>query len=460
MNNPGMQTRRLLLIGFGGLLLLLAFTGLNALSVVRTIQTRNESIRQDYVNRERILEQLRSDIYLSGTYARDLLLEPDPARADKHRKELEAAKIRIENMMATYRAILRDNERQPFEQFTSEVSSYFESLWPALQWNAEQRRHFGYAFMRDSLLPRRMVIVRLADQISRFNQAQMEAGNKQVAELFGSFRKNLLLLLILTLLIGVLLAGASFYRILRLERLSAERFSEVLETRTALRELSARLVDVQEEERRSLSRELHDEVGQAVSALLLAIGNVAATISPENVKEAKEQLQNIRRVAEKTVAVVRDMSLLLRPSMLDDLGLLPALEWQSREISRTANLRVRVDAASVPDELPDEQKTCIYRVVQEALRNVTRHANATRVQIRLASDAQVLELTIHDDGEGFIPEREKGLGLLGMEERIRRLNGSFQVESRPGEGTTIHVRLPSAAVGRKEVYGFAQNTAR
>src|SRR5215467_15145895 len=103
-------TRRLLLVGFGGILLLLALTGLNALSVLKTIQVRNEQIRQEYLNRERILEQLRSDIYLSGTYARDLLLEPDPARAEAHRGELEAARSRIESMIAAYAGILRDEE--------------------------------------------------------------------------------------------------------------------------------------------------------------------------------------------------------------------------------------------------------------------------------------------------------------------------------------------------------------
>ena len=439
--------------------MLLAFTGLNALSVVRTIQSRNESIREDYVNRERILEQLRSDIYLSGTYARDLLLEPDPARADMHRRELEAAKVRIQAMISAYDSILRGNDRRPFDQFTKEVTSYFESLHPALEWNADERKKFGYAFMRDSLLPRRTVIVRLADQISAFNQAQMEVGNKQVVQLFASFQENLVLLLVLTLVVGMALAGASFHRILRLERLSAERFTEVLQTRTALRELSARLVDVQEEERRLLSRELHDEVGQAVSALMLAVGNVAATISPDNIAEAKEHLQNIRRIAERTVAVVRDMSLLLRPSMLDDLGLLPALEWQAREVSRTSKLRVKVDAGVIPEEPPDEQKTCIYRVVQEALRNVVRHANASAVQIQLAYDEQALHLTIHDDGRGFAPEREKGVGLLGMEERVRRLHGWFKVDSCLGSGTTISIRLPNQTGSCKGSYGAAADFA-
>jgi len=435
-------TRRLLLVGFGGILLLLALTGLNALSVLKTIQVRNEQIRREYLNRERILEQLRSDIYLSGTYARDLLLEPDPARAEAHRSELEAARSRIESMIAAYAGILRDEERQAFQQFEREVSAYFDSLHPAMQWDAQQRRALGYQYMQNSLLPRRMVIVHLADQISRINQKQLEAGNRQVASLFADFRRSLLTLLLVTLACGVVLAAGSVYRILRLERLSTARFDEVLQTRAVLRDLSARLVEVQETERRALSRELHDEVGQSLSALLLAIDNVAATLPPGNDLEARKQLSEIRRLAERTVTVVRDMSLLLRPSMLDDLGLVPALQWQAREISRNNNIKIEIQADPSSEDLPDDHKTCVYRIVQEALRNVTRHARAKSVQIHLTHPDGTLRLTIQDDGQGFVPEREKGMGLLGMEERVSYLSGAFEVKSQPGKGTLINVELP------------------
>ena len=460
MKDRAIQTRTLLLIGFGGLLSLLAFTGLNAVSVLSKIQARNESIRQDYLNRDRILQQLRSDIYLSGTYARDLLLDSDQARADVHRKELDEMRSQIQSMIAAYRGMLQGEERQPFERFASEVRSYFDSLNPAVQWNATERKKFGYVFMQDSLLPRRMVIVRLADQISQLNQRQLEAGNTQVADLFSSFRRNLLVLLVVTLVLGGCLAGGSVYGLLRLERLSAQRFDEAVEARTALRELSARLLQVQESERRSLSRELHDEVGQAVSALSLAVGNVAAMLSSDTVTESKQQLLDIRRVAEKTVSVVRDMSLLLRPSMLDDLGLIPALEWQAREVSRTYNLPVTIKADSVPEELPDEHKTCIYRVVQEALRNVTRHAKAKSARVSLSQNAEFLHLIIQDDGQGFVPERDKGLGLLGIQERVTRLNGSFHVDSGPGLGTTLKIDLPNFGPrGPVAEYGFSTHSA-
>ncbi len=433
--STGNQTRRLLLIGFGGLLLLLAISGANAVSVLDRIETSNEQIRQGYLKRDLILEGLRSDLYLSGTYVRDLLLEPEPNRADIHRVELNGQRDRVETLIASYRTLLSGSEQAPFSQFSKEVTAYFDSFRPALEWSPSQRRQLGYSFMQNSLLPRRTTLVGLADQIGQLNQRQLASGSEQVRALFARFRRNLILLVAATLAIGLLLAYASIRRILRLERLSVQ-------SRRDLQQLSARLVEVQEMERRALARELHDEVGQALSALLLALGNAAAMISTNDNPEARSQLLDTRRLAEKTVAVVRDMCLLLRPSMLDDLGLVPALEWQAREVARTENIRVTVQADSALEELSDDHKTCVYRVVQEALRNVTRHAKAKNVQIALTETGDSLHLTVKDDGRGFTPAREKGIGLLGMEERVKRLDGAFQVLSAPGNGTTIQVDLP------------------
>lgn len=440
--STGKQTRRLLLIGFGGLLLLLALSGFNALTALSRIEASNESIRQDYVNRDRILEELRSNLFLSGTYVRDLLVEPDPNRADIHRAELDGARDRVKTLVAQYQALLPAEEQSPFETFRTQTTAYFDSLAPALAWTPQQREKFGYSFMQTSLLPKRMVLVQLADQIGRLNQEQMKSGNERVRTLFKKFRTSLLALLLASLAGGLLLAYGSIHRILRLEQLSSQRFDEAMQARQALQDLSARLVEVQETERRALARELHDEVGQALSAVLIALGNTAAVISPNESAAARAQLLDTRRLTEKTVAAVRDMSLLLRPSMLDDLGLVPALEWQAREVARTNYLRVTVQADSALEDVADELKTCIYRVVQEALRNVTRHAHAKTAQIVLTPSDGMLHLTIKDDGRGFRPQREKGMGLLGMEERVKRLSGSFRVQSVPGQGTTIAVLLP------------------
>src|SRR5262249_42897620 len=139
---------------------------------------------------------------------------------------------------------------------------------------------------------------------------------------------------------------------------------------------------------------------------------------------------------------VRNMSLLLRPSMLDDLGLVPALRWQARETSKRTSMDVSVAAEGVSDNLADEYKTCVYRIVQEALHNCSRHSQATAVRVRVQQDAGGLSLSIQDDGKGFDVEQTKGLGLLGIEERVARLGGRFRIHSTPGSGTILAAELP------------------
>jgi signal transduction histidine kinase len=133
--------------------------------------------------------------------------------------------------------------------------------------------------------------------------------------------------------------------------------------------------------------------------------------------------------------------------MLDDLGLIPALQWQAREVSRTKSLAVQVQAEEVSEDISDEYKTCVYRIVQEALHNITRHAKAKSARIQLNQSADHLLLTIQDDGQGFTPVRDKGVGLLGMEERVKHLRGTFQVDSTLGRGTSIRVELPLSEKG-------------
>jgi signal transduction histidine kinase len=138
------------------------------------------------------------------------------------------------------------------------------------------------------------------------------------------------------------------------------------------------------------------------------------------------------------------MALLLRPSMLDDFGLVPALNWQARETVKRTGLRVQVAAADLPESLPEEHKTCIYRIVQEALNNVVRHAQARTVKISLERKPGEIVLNVQDDGTGFDALRVRGLGLLGIEERVHHLGGAFGIDSQLGRGTSLKINLPVA----------------
>jgi len=203
-----------------------------------------------------------------------------------------------------------------------------------------------------------------------------------------------------------------------MERQAQIRYEESLDARGRLKELSAKLVQAQETERRALSRELHDEVGQSLSAVLVELRNLS------NSPDVHYQVETIKGLVEGTIGVVRNMALLLRPSMLDDLGLIPALKWQAREVSKRTSMDVSVAAELDGEGLPDEYNTCIYRVVQEALHNCSSHAHASSVRIRVHQDDGRLSLSIQDDGQGFDSRQVKGLGLLGIEERVARLGGT------------------------------------
>ena len=163
------------------------------------------------------------------------------------------------------------------------------------------------------------------------------------------------------------------------------------------------------------------------------IGRLSTTLSGER-PEVKEQVDSLKSVAEQTFQSVRNIALLLRPSMLDDLGLAAALEWQGREVSRRSEIEVSVESESVPEDMPDEYKICIYRLVQEALNNAVRHSGARNAKVVVERLAESVVVRVTDDGRGFDPGRSRGMGILGMEERVKRLGGTLRVESQPGTG--------------------------
>ncbi len=420
----------------------MVFAGIDGLQVLRRMQSRSGIIQHDFLERSRVLNQIRSDVYLSGTDARDYLLDPEPSAAEKNRTELNRLRHEMDAILAAYSSLMAPEERAPLDGLRKSLDEYWRVLDPVFRWSPEQRRQRGFPFLRDEVFPRRLTMLGLADQIQSVNERQMDAGNRRADALFSEFRTRLSFTLAITLVLGGLLAVFASRRILDLEGQADSRYSEVIEARGHLKDLSARLVEMQEEERRTLSRELHDEVGQSLSAILVGLSNLSAAIRTNARTQAENEVTALRRIVEGTVKMVRNITLLLRPSMLDDLGLIPALEWQAREVSRQTGLRVDVAASGVTDQLPEEFKTCIYRVVQEALHNVTRHAAARSVRIVAQQEPGRLLLSIQDDGQGFDVRRSRGLGLLGMEERVAHLGGTLQLVSEPGSGTLISAVLP------------------
>ncbi|HMC66158.1 MAG TPA: response regulator [Gemmataceae bacterium] len=213
----------------------------------------------------------------------------------------------------------------------------------------------------------------------------------------------------------------------------------------AVRSLSRQLLAAQEAERRHIARELHDQVGQALTALKINLEGLQRIAGGG----ARNALVESIDIASQTLQQVRTLSLDLRPSMLDDLGLVAALRWYLDRQAQRAGFQAAVVAESLPQPLAAEIATACFRVAQEAVTNIVRHAGARHVQIELKPVQADLEMTIRDDGTGFDApaarqraSRGGSLGLLGMQERVMLLSGQFEVESAAGRGTVIRVRLP------------------
>jgi signal transduction histidine kinase len=435
------NNRLALLAGFGSILAIMTLAGLDALRVLTDVRQKDDRIRRQFLSQNHVLNDIRSQVYLSGTFVRDYLLEPDSGRADKSRLSLEQLRQQMTLALDAYHRQIAPAELVHYSALRAELGEFWHTLAPVLEWGPAERQRMGYAFLRDEVYPRRQNMLAIADKIANINEQQLNTGNDQVVSLLGSFQTRLAVTLFAAVSFGLGMAAFSIRRIVRLEGRAHTRFQEVAEARSQLKDLSARLVEAQETERRALSRELHDEVGQSLSAVLVELRNLSAGLELRSEDHATAQVDAIKNLVEGTIRVVRNMALLLRPSMLDDLGLVPALKWQAREVSKRTSMDVSV-AAEVTGDLPDDFKTCIYRVVQEALHNCASHARAKSVRIRVQQEPRQLSLSIQDDGQGFDARQVRGLGLLGIQERVAQLGGKCIVHSEPGMGAILTVELP------------------
>ncbi len=227
----------------------------------------------------------------------------------------------------------------------------------------------------------------------------------------------------------------------------ASAFNMVLEALDeASRQRASQIINAQEQERQRIARELHDETSQVLTSLLISLAVLEESLESQ---EARERIADTRALAHSTLRAIRNLSIDLRPSALDDLGLLPALRWYVKEYQKKCSIEVEFHANGLKERLPAEMETALYRIVQECLTNTARHANARKVRINLKQTEDTIKATMVDDGKGFDyeallknPGEGRGLGIAGMQERALLLNGTLKVDAVPGKGTRVEVNIP------------------
>ena len=434
-------SRAALLAGFGALLILMAIICIDSLYTLGEFQTANTQIRQDFLYREHTLDQVRAGLYESANIVRGyILIESDPDAQAVLRTEFHTIH---DETTATLNACIQSlpaGKREPLQHLAVELEDYWSTIGPIFELAAKEKKERGNSVLRDDVLSQHAKILTITKEVRAVINDELNEAERKTAEVFAQFRRRLLMVATITLSFGLILAASTILYAGGLEKSVQQKYEESLQAQRELKELSKRLVDTEERERRAISRELHDEVGQSLSALLLDVENLTEMSIDEGV--FRQGLQKIRALAENCVNEVRNMALLLRPSMLDDLGLVPALEWQAREVSKRTGMLVDTVEENVSDNLPEEHKTCVYRIVQEALNNCSKHAYAKNVRVVVRQEPNHLRVSIEDDGKGFDPSRMRGLGLVGMNERVTQLGGILKVDSDPTRGTRLWVDLP------------------
>jgi signal transduction histidine kinase len=441
-SNPqrsGLYLRVVLLAGFGGLLVLLLAAGIEAMSILDTAHQEEQSALREFLSRNAVLLHLDSNLQGYGRFVQQTVSARQQEQ-EEAAAELQRLSSEIHAVLLTYPLERQPEEKALLEAFALELADQEKMLNRAI---ADKRDRTAELTIWEEVFPGHLKMVAATAQLSAWNQSQLRGTDGTLLAEFSRLRTNLKQLLTVLLGSGLILAMGSIVYIAGQEREIRQRYAELAESRDSQADLSSRLLNAQEQERRSLSRELHDEVGQSLGALLVDVGRLSAMLPAED-RRLQEAAEQIKALAERSVSSVRNISLLLRPSMLDDLGLVAALEWQAREISRNSEVEVEVESDGIPGDLDEEHKICIYRLTQEALNNVARHSGARHAWVNVRSESGKIEVSIRDDGRGFDPKRAKGLGLLGMEERVRRLGGLVHIQSKPSEGTTLKAELPLA----------------
>ncbi|HXI13749.1 MAG TPA: histidine kinase [Thermoanaerobaculia bacterium] len=427
----------------GGLLLLIGTSVLSTSRKAEEIIAQLDDLNARHREVEGQLRLLRSELHLSGIYIRDYLLDVDKEQAPEYRQRLTELRQSHTVTVEQLRTLSPSAVRPRVDSMERRLDEYWQAFDPLFDWTVVEKILRSARFLRREVLPRREAVLAITKEIEELNNSNLAAQRAEVSWRQARFREELHREFQRTLLLGFGVAFVAVWRLRTLERRSERQRTLTEEAEKEMRLLSQQLVAAQEEERKKLTRELHDHVGQMLTALRMEIGRADRS---RGRPEAAQALGEARRLLDTILGSVRDLVMGLRPSMLDDFGLEPALQWHVRDFRRRFSIPVDLALTGDLNSLPDLYRTCVYRIVQEALTNCARHAQAKRIEITVSYNECRLNLMVSDDGRGFDPRRAQGMGLLGIEERVRELHGTFSVRASEQEGTELHVSLPVSGV--------------
>jgi signal transduction histidine kinase len=412
-------------------------------------QDRTAVIHGRHTRGQDLLFAVRSQVFLGSIYVRDALIETNQSTMETPtaRDHLRNLQAQVNQELEQYKAIDPTDEGAAWNRLEEELHDYWDAavrlvtLEPGDPRAAQTRLHAD-------VIPKRDGIVQLSEEIRQVMADNVSREQRELSEANRLLRRRIWETTAMAVIVGVVIALLSTWYVRRLEAAIRDEHAEVTRHRQELRHLSGRLVRAQEDERRGIARELHDEIGQALTAVDVELAIAGTAVGADG--RAAAAIHEARTVTQRALGGVRDLSQLLRPSMLDDFGLPDTLKWYLRKFSDRTGVGTELVADRLDERLPIDVEVCVYRSVQEALTNVSRHAGAKTCRVIVQRLASSVIVTVEDDGVGLSASaadngtRRDGLGLVGIRERASDLGGTFRIEGKSGKGTRLTIELPLA----------------
>ena len=429
-------------LGFGATFGLWLFAGYYFTQRMVDVQRQASAVNVRYMQAQELLSAVRTQALLGSVYVRDALLDPDREAVETYRLQVNDTYATVDRALEAYVPILNSAEEHArVQRLRREIDGYRATLLDVLasdrtQWRSQAR------LLLSRIMPRRASVMQVSDEIQKLNRSAFVQQQQAVAEIYGTTQQRVWEMLGFALAASLGIAMFATAYVGRLEAdVHRQRLRE-LQTTHDLQRLSTKLVTVQEEERRTIARELHDEIGQVLMAIKVELALAQRRIENAGVRE--RLLDDAQTITDGALHTVRDLSHLLHPALLDDLGLPAAVDWYLTGFGKRHGVAVELLQEGMETRMVPEIEAACYRVIQEALTNVAKHAHASLAFVYLRHVGDTLQIAIEDNGVGFNPATaRRGLGLIGIRERVAHLSGTVQVDSDPGKGTRLRIELPA-----------------
>jgi signal transduction histidine kinase len=438
--------RTALAVGSTVTLALWFYTGVAFTQRIESLRRAATDAASRHMRAQESLSAMRASVLLSSVRMRDALLDPTPANLQENRRQIEVAYHRLKKSIDDYEPMLgRASQVDQVSRLSSAVDQFHETSMAILAEAANQAPDETREVLNRHIVPRRDAALAISEELQTLNRQAFITQQAEISTVHEGAEARGRRQLGIALIVGLASMLLSSLYATRLEARLRHQLQRDAKLSEDLQQMAGRVITAQEEERRLISRELHDEVGQVLGAVRIELASAQRAITAG--KATAATLDEAQSITEGALKTVRSLSQLLHPSALDDLGLPAALEASLRTFERRYQVRASLHQVDVPPRLPRDVELAIFRIVQESINNIAKHARASQCDVRLTKLTDRMLIEVEDDGVGFIEDTDRpivsrGLGLISIRERANRLHGTFNILSAPGEGTRLIVTLP------------------